>query len=78
MAKPLTKTRIVRHKEFYADGTLKAAGSYKGQHLHGRWRWYRKNGVIMRSGQFIDGIQVGEWITYDSNGQVYKRTVFKN
>jgi len=31
----------------------------------------------MRSGFFRDGIQVGEWITYDKNGEVYKVTDMK-
>jgi antitoxin component YwqK of YwqJK toxin-antitoxin module len=28
----------------------------------------------MRSGHFRNGEQVGEWITYDQQGQVYKVT----
>jgi antitoxin component YwqK of YwqJK toxin-antitoxin module len=43
----------------------------------GYWEWYRKTGVIMRSGYFDKGKQVGEWITYDAKGKVYKVTKMK-
>jgi antitoxin component YwqK of YwqJK toxin-antitoxin module len=36
--------------------------------------WFRKDGTKMRSGYFENGIQVGEWTTYDKNGKVYKVT----
>ena len=62
--------------EFYPNGVLKAKGRYKANTLHGNWEWFRKTGVIMRSGSFKNGEQVGTWITYDANGKVYKETVF--
>lgn len=61
--------------EFYANGVLKAKGSYKRDKLNGEWKWFRKTGIIMRSGSFRNGEQVGTWITYDANGKVYKRTL---
>ena len=61
--------------EFYSNGLLKARGKYKKNKLHGDWKWFRKTGVIMRSGSFIDGEQVGIWITYDAQGKVYKKTL---
>jgi uncharacterized protein YdhG (YjbR/CyaY superfamily) len=63
--------------EFYSNGVLKAKGKYKGEKLHGDWKWFRKTGVIMRSGTFKDGEQTGTWITYDAKGKVYKKTVMK-
>ena len=63
--------------EFYADGVLKAMGKYKGEKLHGDWKWFRKTGVIMRSGTFKNGVQTGTWITYDAKGKVYKKTPMK-
>jgi uncharacterized protein YdhG (YjbR/CyaY superfamily) len=62
--------------EFYPNGVLKARGKYKAHKLYGYWKWFRKTGVIMRSGSFKNGEQVGTWITYDANGKVYKETVF--
>lgn len=63
--------------EFYPNGVLKAKGKYKGEKLHGDWKWFRKTGVIMRSGSFKNGEQTGTWITYDAKGKVYKKTVMK-
>jgi hypothetical protein len=62
--------------EFYSNGVLKARGRYKGKALHGDWQWFRKNSVIMRSGSFKNGIQIGTWITYDASGLPYKETTF--
>jgi uncharacterized protein YdhG (YjbR/CyaY superfamily) len=58
--------------EFYTNGFVKAKGSMKDNHLHGYWEWFRKDGIIMRSGNFKGGLQVGEWITFDGTGSVYK------
>ena len=62
--------------EFYSNGVLKAKGKYKGEELHGDWKWFRKTGVIMRSGSFKNGNQIGTWITYDAAGKVFKKTLF--
>ncbi len=40
----------------------------------GYWEWFRKDGTKMRSGHFLKGKQVGEWITYGKEGKVYKVT----
>jgi len=60
--------------EFYSNGRVKASGKIIKGELHGHWKWFRKNGVIMRSGSFAMGRQVGIWVTYDSYGEVYKRS----
>ena len=60
--------------EFYGNGYLKSRGTKKTGELHGYWEWYRKDGTIMRSGNFKNGQTIGEWITYDSSGKVYKVT----
>jgi antitoxin component YwqK of YwqJK toxin-antitoxin module len=49
-----------------------------GDQMDSYWEWYRKDGVIMRSGYFDNGKQVGEWTTYDKQGKVYKVTKMKN
>ena len=49
-----------------------------GSEPHGYFEWYRKDGVIMRSGYFDNGKQVGEWTTYDKKGKVYKVTKMKD
>lgn len=66
------KEEIYYHK----DGSIHAKGNILDGELHGYWEWFRKNGVIMRSGYFERGKQVGEWTTYDLEGKVYKVTDF--
>jgi antitoxin component YwqK of YwqJK toxin-antitoxin module len=55
---------------------------FKGEHLegemHGHWEFYRKDGSMMRSGEFDRGIQVGVWKTFDREGRLVKETIFKS
>lgn len=46
--------------------------------LTGKWEWYRTDGIVMRSGHFENGEQVGEWITYDKQGKKYNVTHMKS
>jgi hypothetical protein len=59
---------------YHKDGSLWAKGEVENGLQQGYWEWFRKNGVRMRSGHFRDGEAVGEWITYDAKGEVYKVT----
>lgn len=68
------KEQIVYHK----DGSLWAKGKSVNGVAEGYWEWFRKDGTKMRSGYFKKGKQVGEWITYDKSGKVYKVTSIKN
>ena len=88
LLKKIIKARIIQingnypkrsgeYLEFYGNGVLKAIGKMKADKLHGDWKWFRKTGVIMRSGTFKNGEQTGTWITYDAKGKVYKKTVMK-
>jgi hypothetical protein len=45
--------------------------------MHGYWEWFRKDGIIMRSGYFDKGNQIGKWTTYDKEGNSYKVTEIK-
>jgi len=63
-----------QHIEYYKDGSVKGRGLIVDGKMEGYWEWFRKNGTKMRSGHFTAGEQVGEWITYDQQGQVYKVT----
>jgi antitoxin component YwqK of YwqJK toxin-antitoxin module len=63
--------------QYHNDGTIWAKGQMlDGQH-HGYFEWFRKDGIIMRSGYFDNGKQIGEWTTYDKKGKVYKVTKMK-
>ena len=60
--------------EYHTNGTLWAKGKMSTGKMDGYWEWFRKDGVKMRSGYFKQGIQTGEWTTYDKTGAVYKVT----
>ena len=69
------KKTLHEHLHYHKDGSIRAVGNMHGDQMHGYWKWYRKGGVIMRSGYFDKGKQVGEWTTYNSEGKIYKVTV---
>lgn len=61
--------------KYYANGTsMWSKGKFLNDEPHGYWEWYRLDGGRKRSGHFEHGNPVGEWITYDSKGVIYKVT----
>jgi hypothetical protein len=69
----MAKTR--EHTLYHTDGSVWATGQMTGDVMTGFWMWFRKDGVMMRSGSFTtDGEQTGNWTTYDKAGKVYKVT----
>jgi antitoxin component YwqK of YwqJK toxin-antitoxin module len=72
-AKRAPKEYIHYHK----DGSVWAKGKVRAGKPDGYWEWFRKSGTKMRSGYFKNGVQVGEWTTYDQKGAVYKVTIIK-
>jgi antitoxin component YwqK of YwqJK toxin-antitoxin module len=72
--RPKAKECIQHHK----DGSVWARGQTIGDLPSGYWEWFRKDGTKLRSGSFEEGKQVGEWTTYDRNGEVYKVTRMKS
>ncbi len=59
--------------KFHANGkTIWSKGMVVDGLAEGYWEWYRLDGTIKRSGNFLHGEPVGEWITYDKAGAVYK------
>lgn len=63
--------------EYHKDGSVWAVGQKVGDTPVGYWEWFRVDGTKLRSGTFEDGEQVGEWTTYDKQGEVYKVTTKK-
>lgn len=63
--------------QYHKDGSIWAKGKIIGDTPVGYWEWFRKDGTKMRSGTYNDGIQVGEWTTYDKAGEIYKVTDMK-
>ena len=54
--------------------TIWSKGKTKNGLPDGYWEWFRVDGTLKRSGHFKLGEAVGEWITYDNKGKVYKVT----
>ena len=71
------KSTAKEHIEYHKDGSVWACGKKIEGVLTGYWEWFRKDGTKMRSGTFENGEQMGEWTTYDNNGEVYKVTIIK-
>jgi antitoxin component YwqK of YwqJK toxin-antitoxin module len=64
--------------KFHANGqTVWSIGKNVNGVSEGYWQWFRIDGTIKRSGYFKLGFPVGEWITYDKEGNVYKKTQIK-
>ncbi len=55
---------------FYENGLPRFKGEYLGDEMHGPWEFYRKDGSLMRSGEFDNGQQVGIWRTFDRGGKL--------
>jgi antitoxin component YwqK of YwqJK toxin-antitoxin module len=62
---------------YHKNGSLWARGKKKDGLFTGYWEWFRKDGTRLRSGHFEGGEQVGEWVTYDNNGEKCKVTHIK-
>lgn len=71
------KDSVREHIHYHKDCSIWAKGQMAGDQMCGSWEWFRKDGSKLRSGSFENGEQVGEWTTYDRNGEVYKVTVMK-
>jgi antitoxin component YwqK of YwqJK toxin-antitoxin module len=65
---------MTEHIRHHSDGSIWAKGHLKDNKEEGYWEYFRKDGTKMRSGHFKGGQPVGEWITYDTTGKVYKKT----
>ena len=60
----------------YDNGKLRYRGANLDGKMHGAWKFFRRDGTVMRSGKFEKGKQVGVWKTFDKTGKVVKKTDF--
>jgi antitoxin component YwqK of YwqJK toxin-antitoxin module len=44
--------------------------------MHGEWKFFRKDGSLMRSGSFYNGNQIGVWRTFDREGKLVSEKDF--
>lgn len=61
----------------YDNGAVRFRGFRLDGAMHGAWEFFRKDGSLMRSGEFDRGRQVGIWRTFDRDGQLVKETDFR-
>jgi antitoxin component YwqK of YwqJK toxin-antitoxin module len=59
---------------YYDDGGVRYRGFQLDGEMHGAWEFLRRDGTVMRAGEFDRGRQVGVWRTYDRGGKVVKET----
>jgi antitoxin component YwqK of YwqJK toxin-antitoxin module len=60
----------------YSTGALQSRGFTLDGEMHGASEFFRKDGSVMRTGEFDRGRQVGTWRTFDRAGQLVKETDF--
>lgn len=61
--------------KYHANGVTRwSKGKVVDGQPDGYWEWYRPDGTLKRSGNFSMGEAVGEWITYNDKGEIYKVT----
>lgn len=75
---PTTKSASPKkHIAYHKDGSVWARGQTANGVPTGYWEWFRIDGTKLRSGHFENGEQIGEWTTFNKQGQVYKVTKLK-
>jgi antitoxin component YwqK of YwqJK toxin-antitoxin module len=62
--------------DHYDNGEIRFRGSNLDRQMHGSWEFFRKDGSLLRSGEFERGRQVGPWRTFDREGRLVKETDF--
>jgi len=72
-----TRSTPVPDVAHYADGGVRYRGFQLDGQMHGAWEFFRKDGSLMRSGEFNRGQQIGTWRTFDRGGRVVKETDFE-
>ena len=61
---------------YYGSGAIQSRGFRLDGEMHGTWDFFRKDGSVMRTGQFDRGRQVGVWRTFDRSGRLVRETSF--
>jgi antitoxin component YwqK of YwqJK toxin-antitoxin module len=70
----VARTKPTRVTDHYDNGNVRFRGANLEGKMHGPWKFFRRDGSLMRSGSFDRGTQVGIWRTYDRTGGVVKET----
>jgi antitoxin component YwqK of YwqJK toxin-antitoxin module len=67
---------IPERSPLYDNGLPRFKGEYLDGEMHGYWEFYRKDGSLMRTGHFDNGVQTGTWKTYDRAGKLVSEKTF--
>jgi hypothetical protein len=70
------RTEVVPDNVDHDHGGPKHRGARLDGEMHGSWEFFRRDGSLMRSGEFDEGKQVGTWRTFDRSGAVVSETEF--
>jgi len=73
-AEPTPHAEPTPDVSFYDDGAVRYRGFQLDGQMHGHWEFLRRDGSVMRVGEFNRGRQVGIWQTFDRSGRVVKET----
>jgi antitoxin component YwqK of YwqJK toxin-antitoxin module len=60
--------------DHYDNGKVRFRGFNLDGEMHGAWEFFRKDGSLLRAGEFDRGKQIGVWRTFDRDGRVVKET----
>ena len=63
---------------YFEDGTIKAQGRIENHKMFGKWLFNKKSGSLWQTGNFKDDVKNGEFIRYDSKGEVAYHVEFSN
>jgi antitoxin component YwqK of YwqJK toxin-antitoxin module len=63
---------------YFEDGSIKAQGKIMNEKMNGTWIFNKKGGTLQQIGNFKDDVKNGEWIRYDSKGEIAYHVEFLN
>ena len=53
---------LVAVTNYYEDGSIKEKGFYKDKKLHGEWKMYNQEGVLIVKAYYENGKKTGKWL----------------
>ena len=59
-------------EQFYEDSTLRLSSRHVMDEIHGQYRLYNRNKILILEGSYIKGSQDGEWKFYDQDGKLQR------
>ncbi len=59
----IPEDRIRTH--YNDEGMIESFGEYKDGFMEGMWRFFREDGSLLETGDFVHSQKDGLWITYD-------------